>query len=243
MILTGGEEIAQIYPVTDSGSTPDFIFPLESVSGSQAASRLAALRKEFAGTGHVPVILGHGESVALLMETREFNSEGTVLPGAMDGDAGEWFGARVASDPEAYETLEDDEFYPDGAAPMQSLSVGQDHRGKERPQIWIAKVDAANSWELPLKLAYGSWNGCPSPEEHAKIARYWGERYGAEIAVMTSDTVEFTVARPPETKEARDELAREMFIYCPDIVDQGVGSVPTLSKCLEGSTVWFFWWD
>ena len=224
-------------------ASPDFIYPLEAVRGGDAAKRLAELRRELAGSGRVPVILGDRDSVESLKEVHEFNAEDVVVPGHLNDDPVQWFRDRMAEDPEAFEGMEDDDFDPEAAAPMHSLAVGFDHRGKERDEIWIATVDAEHSWELPLKLGYGAWNSCPAPEEHAIIARYWEEKYGAEIAVMTSDTVEFTVARPPVSKEACDELAKEMFVYCTDIVDQGVGSVPTLAKCVEGSTVWFFWWD
>jgi len=224
-------------------TSPGYIYPLEAVRGSEAAKRLAELRRELAETGRWPVILGDRNSLESLKEVHEFNSEGVVLPGALDRDPVRWFQDRIEEDPEAFESIDDDDFDPDAVAPMHSLAVGFDHRGKEQDEIWIAIVEAEHSWELPLKLGYGAWNSCPAPEEHAIIARYWGEKYGAEIAAMTSDTIEFTVARPPVSKEACDELAKEMFVYCTDIVDQGVGSVPTLAKCVEGSTVWFFWWD
>lgn len=228
--------------MSEDTALPDFLYPLEAVRGSQAAARLAELRREFAGSGRVPVIVGDRDSVGRLMETQEFNAEGVVLPGALDRDPKTWFEERIADDPEAFETMDDEELDPDAAVPMNALAVGFDHRGKEQ-EVFIAIVEADHSWELPLKLRYGAWNSCPAPEEHAVIARYWAEKHGAEIAVMTSDTIEFTVARPLTGQEACDELAKEMFVYCTDIVDQGVGSVPTLAKCIEGSTVWYFWWD
>ncbi|WP_367872445.1 DUF4253 domain-containing protein [Luteolibacter sp. Populi] len=222
---------------------PEFPFPIHAVRGGELASQLQKLRSEYAATGHIPVILGDRDSVERLMETYEFNTEEGELPDSLERDPSAWFQERIDEDPEAFESMEDDEFHPESAAPMTSFAAGHDHRGNEIEEVWIAKVEAAHSWDLPLKLGYGAWNSCPSPEGHSVIARYWAEKYGAEIAVMTSDTVEFTVARPPVTPEQCAELAREQFIYCTDIVDQGVGSVSTLAKCLEGSTVWFFWWD
>jgi hypothetical protein len=40
-----------------------------------------------------------------------------------------------------------------------------------------------------------------------------------------------------------DLLAREQYLYCSDIVWQGVGSVSNLSKTLLNSNYWYFWWD
>ena len=37
-------------------------------------------------------------------------------------------------------------------------------------------------------------------------------------------------------------LAKRMYQFCPDIVDQGVGSVPALARELQKGTL-YFWWD
>jgi hypothetical protein len=43
-------------------------------------------------------------------------------------------------------------------------------------------------------------------------------------------------------EEAR-RLAHEQFIYCADIVHQGVQTESNLAQTLLGSGNWFFWWD
>jgi len=40
----------------------------------------------------------------------------------------------------------------------------------------------------------------------------------------------------------RKALARRMYQFCPDIVDQGVGSVAKLADALRGDSL-YFWWD
>ena len=39
------------------------------------------------------------------------------------------------------------------------------------------------------------------------------------------------------------ELAKRMYAFCPDIVDQGTGDVKGLTADLRGSRRLFFWWD
>jgi hypothetical protein len=39
------------------------------------------------------------------------------------------------------------------------------------------------------------------------------------------------------------KLARQMYKFCPDIVDQGVESVKALAQSLEKDGRFFFWWD
>jgi hypothetical protein len=39
------------------------------------------------------------------------------------------------------------------------------------------------------------------------------------------------------------QLAMEQYLYCADIVDQGVESVANLATLLLKQKVWYFWWD
>ena len=78
---------------------------------------------------------------------------------------------------------------------------------------------------------------------HVAAFRSWQDRYGAVPVVIRRDIIEFKVARRPATREEALALAAEMYAYCPDIVDQGVGTVPALAATLMVSDWWYFWWD
>ncbi len=51
------------------------------------------------------------------------------------------------------------------------------------------------------------------------------------------------VKQRPQTREAAIDLAREQYVYCNDIVDQGVGTLSVLAAVLMESDWWYFWWD
>ena len=89
----------------------------------------------------------------------------------------------------------------------------------------------------------GDWNECPDASVLAAFAHRWQLRYGAEIVSATHDVLEFTVSDPPTTREAALELAREQYLLCADIVDQGHGSIAHLAAALQNSNYWYFWWD
>jgi hypothetical protein len=38
-------------------------------------------------------------------------------------------------------------------------------------------------------------------------------------------------------------LAREQYLYCGDIVDQGTGTLSRLATALMADDWWYFWWD
>jgi hypothetical protein len=61
--------------------------------------------------------------------------------------------------------------------------------------------------------------------------------YGAGI-----DFVEGRFAEAPHGAEAM-RLARQMYRFSPDIVDQGTDTVPALAHELEQSGTLYLWWD
>lgn len=89
----------------------------------------------------------------------------------------------------------------------------------------------------------GGWNDCPDSSVLTAFAKRWHASFGAEVVSITRDVMEFTVANPPTTREAASKLAMEQYIFCPDIVEQGVGDVVTLAATLQNSSYWYFWWD
>jgi hypothetical protein len=96
---------------------------------------------------------------------------------------------------------------------------------------------------IPAYLNFGNWNGCPAPEYHVAALRSWRDRFGAQLIGLSHDVMNIRVNRRPETREAALELAREQYLYCNDIVDQGVGNLSALAAILMAGDWWYFWWD
>jgi len=222
----------------------NYPFPLTKVSGDLIESELHRLRTTCAAEGTFPVIIGDRESAERLIELWEepFDHD-AELARASQLSPEQWFEERRQEEDEYLLDESQDEIHPDGTAPMTQLTIGHDHRGRPKSEVFIATIPTSDSTTVPVFLRFGDWNACPSPHVHMAMARYWRERYGAEIATLSSDVVEFTVSRPPADDAQAMELAWQQYLYCADLVDQGVGSVATLAQALKGSTHWYFWWD
>lgn len=220
-----------------------FPFAIHQVHGSEALAKYATLG---AAGGGIPVILGSEESVEHLAERFEDDGEPSVdvlLALARRIDAENWFVQRQAEDPEYYD-MEENDWPEEDPGSAESLSAHLDTlTRKPLAKVAIAMVPAAEAWMVPCYLRIGGWNECPNAEEHAALFKYWGEKYGAIVACVTDDVIEMTVTRPPATRDDALALAREQYLYCPDIVDQGTESIEALAAALINSTVWFFWWD
>lgn len=218
-------------------------YPIIRVPGSKALETLSELRT--AGTG-VPVILGSNETFERLVEAMEMNQDESVealIASAREIDIHEWLRERAAAEPDYYE-MEASEWPEDPPPPTTSLIAHCDIL-TEQPydEVVITTIPAEESWMVPCYLRIGGWNECPRAEEHAALFKHWYQQHGATVACITDDIIELTVERPADTREEALALARQQFVYCADIVDQGVGSLEALAATLLGGTVWYFWWD
>jgi hypothetical protein len=192
----------------------------------------------------VPVLMGDREEFEQVVEAMETN-EGdvdSIRQAGLSLDVEAWMKDRVDEDPDAYNDGE-----PEGSAAENQatpLSPARDIlTGKFRKEVFIGLVPVDEPWLVPAYLKPGGWNECPPPEVHVAFFHRWHQRYGAVVTTITNDVIEFAVSRPPRSADESLALAREQFVYCSDIVHQGVGSVGNLAASLRGSSYWYFWWD
>ncbi len=70
--------------------------------------------------------------------------------------------------------------------------------------------------------------------------KLWDSLYGIKLYGIGFDHIsgEF-INKPKDIKK----FAKEMYDFCPDIVDQGVGDIDELEKALQSSNKFFLWWD
>jgi len=132
------------------------------------------------------------------------------------------------------------------AAPDPSAGLSVAHNlltGKPLPKVYIGLASTDDWTAIPAFLRWGGWNDCPRPEYHVAALRTWRDRYGAELVGISSDTINLRVATKPKTREEALALARDQYIYCADIIDQGVGTYSALAADLIAGDWWYFWWD
>ena len=114
---------------------------------------------------------------------------------------------------------------------------------KTQPMI-LAKLPIQHPWTVFAYLPFGGWNDCPDTAALMAVSKYWHERHGAVPAVLTYETLEYSVPAPVPQESAL-QLAQEQYAFCADIVEQGAPgmTVTRLARDLEQSNIWYFWWD
>jgi hypothetical protein len=219
---------------------PGCPWPLTVTKGERALETVLALRNTAAPI--VPVALGDDDDLERILDALEYNRLDAldIIGRGERLNLSEWIEQRIAADPDYYHKDEGTAEKPSQAAP---LTLALDFTGRPKPRIHIAHIPAEKPWQVPAHLGYGGWNECPSAEEHVAFFKSWFERYSAVVVGIGPDTIEFTVEMPPATLEEARVLAREQFVYCADIVHQGVQTVENLATVLVNGRNWYFWWD
>ncbi|OUL28841.1 DUF4253 domain-containing protein [Nostoc sp. 106C] len=235
------------------------------VSGSEAIQFWQRLRQLVDETGHYPLLLGNENEVESHLESIQFYShdsstnqyltiaeiinQGTCL------NANEWLKNTAQERREEWGNHENIILKPVKLAEIGDWNEPISAADEEytipydiltrlpHPSIVVALVPTTFSWQVPAFLNFGNWNDCPASAIHICLMKYWHQKYGAEVVGITNDVVEMCVKHPPKNHEAAFHLAQEQYIYCYDIVDQGVQTLNKLANLLLYRKVWYFWWD
>ena len=219
-------------------------FETASCHGQYALEHLDEQRALGRAGGFTVILLGEESDYKRLAQNKEFakSSIAELLQLVDQVDVEAWMAGRLKEVSDYYEEVlgEWPVFTPDPASIGAHLDVlsHQPH-----PVVYLAKMPTPRSWEAPVYIGMGGWNDCPDPAEISAFAKRWHERYGAEVISITHDVMEFVVANPPTTREDALALAKEQYLFCSDIVEQGVGDISTLAAALLNSKYWYFWWD
>lgn len=237
----------------DDGPLASSPFPYATykVAGVEALATWGRLKA--AGEGY-PFIVGPPESADQVAEAADLNGGTTaavLVAGAALSFPREMMDQHVLELREAAAEFGEtyDETYrlgtwPARVNPNRGAELTRDVlTGDPYPEVLIVVLPTPDPVEAIAMLRYGGWNACPPPELHAAAFRSWGERFGFEPVCVGPDIIEGRVTRRPADRDAALALARELFAYCPDIVDQGTDDIATLAAILMVSDWWFFWWD
>ena len=217
----------------------------------QIISRFNALAEQGRAEGFYPLIVIPSvtitEMLGFFMENNDVENtpeniekiRQTVIEKANEIDGKALLAARLDEELDAYKNIIG-QFVR--ARPQNDLTL--DMLGIEpNEEAIIAKIPTKNPWELAAWIPMGGFNECPLPEEQVAVFRHWYEKYEAVPAVVSYDTWQMTLAKPPLSDEEAEALAKEQFAFCPDVVLQGTETIRALASTVKNSPAWFFWWD
>ena len=236
-----------------------FPYPVLTVPGYDAQNVWKRLREQENGW---PIIVGDDEALELIVEQYSANEPaatsaepgtGSAFDQSLEGIVAaaqrinvaaklqELFNSEFGDDP-----LEIEKGVWPGPKELPPVTITVDKdilTGAPHKRVHIVIVPTNEPAHVPAYLRWGDWNACPGPEVHVAVHQKWHAQFGAEIVGIDGATINMRVARRPASRAQAMELAREQFLYCPDIVLQGTDSLEALAMSLMESDIWYFWWD
>ncbi|KAF1038158.1 MAG: hypothetical protein GAK35_03834 [Herbaspirillum frisingense] len=143
---------------------------------------------------------------------------------------------------------------PPEKAEAQMLAVR-----RELPPNWVAFVGTTNSLASPkaegAEIVVGPGRGPldildiaqTDAVNHGMVTKdlkehlqAWQDKYGIDIRQAETDTISMTLGKMPSDLAA---FSREVYEFCPDIVEQGTGTVEALEATIREHQRVFLWWD
>ena len=93
------------------------------------------------------------------------------------------------------------------------------------PGVSIAVKDNIATLDMPTTCGSRILAGYTSPYEATAVTRL--RKHGAVVVAKTN----------------MDEFAKEVYAFCPDSVEQGVGDLKSLKEYIEKEKGIWLWWD
>jgi Domain of unknown function (DUF4253) len=104
----------------------------------------------------------------------------------------------------------------------------------------IAILPAGEKFAFVKLRGTNGWNYELSPAQIIARLEEWDKRFGLTVVGAGFDWVEVALLRQPEDLNA---FAREVYTFCPDILDQGTETVERLASEIKDTNSVFLWWD
>ena len=111
---------------------------------------------------------------------------------------------------------------------------------KHKGRVEIAMANATSQLDI-LRIARSNAHNYDMVTEDLvkKLAEY-DRAHGIDIFHAETDTIELRLTKLPGDMAA---FCRDLYGFCPDIVDQGVGSLAALEREIRKTREVFLWWD
>ena len=154
------------------------------------------------------------------------------------------------------DVVEFDEDYPDEAiAPFGKSFPGLADRTPGPRATSVDHIVAGLSGHLALvpvnrpadAVDAVGWMGAANydgdPLDMSTVLRSWELRFDAYLVGLGTDTMTLAVGRPARDHASAMAIAAEHYAFCPDNVQQGVGTIAEYAETLVDAELWPFWWD
>jgi hypothetical protein len=113
-----------------------------------------------------------------------------------------------------------------------------DEKHADGEEIVVAKGDS--QFEILRVAQSDAVNHGMVTDDLVKNLTVYHRNYGIDVFHAETDTIEFKFSKLPADLPG---FCKDLYMFCPDIVDQGVGTVEALENEIRRTQEVFLWWD
>ena len=121
-----------------------------------------------------------------------------------------------------------------------SIFVVERHFNIDNRPDHIAVLRTTDKFEVLRQIQTDGINYDITNDSLINIIRYFDDKYSLDLVGASGDWCEFLIKKEPSDWLA---LAEEVYEVCPDVVDQGAGTVQALADEMKRNKRLYFWWD
>jgi hypothetical protein len=120
------------------------------------------------------------------------------------------------------------------------VGVTRDLSRNPPPGVELVVAPGKDQFDILRVAATDGTNYGLGTEAIVTELKAWDRDFGIDIWQAETDTVQLRLKKPPKDMMA---FARRVYAFCPDIVDQGTGSVEELARTIAREKAVYLWWD
>ena len=121
-----------------------------------------------------------------------------------------------------------------------SIFLLENNYGFNKEPDIIAVLKTTDKYSILQQIQTNGINYEIDTDSLISIIKKFDEKYSLELTWASGDCCMFIIHKTPENWL---QIAQEAYDVCPDIVEQGAGSVEELAKEMKKDKILFFWWD
>lgn len=118
------------------------------------------------------------------------------------------------------------------------IFVSQDNFNRAPDKITVIKSN--DQFDILRFMATNGINYDINTDSLITRLKTWNNKYPFDIIGADGDWVEARFTSPPSSFAV---FAKEVYAFCPDVVDQGTNTVQALGDEMESFNMLYLWWD
>jgi len=124
--------------------------------------------------------------------------------------------------------------------PGYRVFVSEQHFGIKGQRDQLSILRGTDPYSMLRVMGTNGWNYNISPDSIIVRLQRWDAAFGLDLQGVGFDWLEAEFRRLPSDMMA---FAKEVYEFCPDVVDQGTETVEALAQEMRRSKRLYLWWD